>query len=313
MGNGDNTGDNARGSIRIDAVVHAAQWIDRVLWAGLCLCTLVAVLKLTGSASFVWQGVEVETALSWVPLLGFTLAHVYVAIIFVRATERLWEVGSAHDRIAAYDHVTAKGGLFVRGMSARVEYRIYNNRWRVYDMSLRDPTTYVAVGSAVLVLVAVIPFQHEDSAVQAALAVVGVAIAFLNWRIGAVWITALSALTLESKADPFETVEGQFVGTFPFLETGSAIGIFRDDTTASGCAFVVVLAFGYVAVLMLALVAQGTIQIVAKILVLLGGLGLAQRVIAAASRLSSERSNLALAAIFLVLVVVAAVTGYAWV
>jgi hypothetical protein len=67
-----------------EAVVHNADWVNRVLVSGTSIAGVVVLLKILGHSEFEWQDVKISVQGAWMVFALFSVAHGYVAWLLVR-------------------------------------------------------------------------------------------------------------------------------------------------------------------------------------------------------------------------------------
>lgn len=170
------------------SVVSLAGWINTVLVTGLTIAGGVVVTKFCAGSTFKIPGTDVlvGTAHVWILFLPFTLAHLYVALLFIRACRYLFR----HDRDNArkvWEELSLEGPLFFRGIMPRLLPLGRN----IARMRRDDLTTWLAHVGAIAFWVAMSPIPQGPALTYAA----ATALTFINWTIGSNWVIAASELT----------------------------------------------------------------------------------------------------------------------
>src|SRR3712207_3725222 len=94
-------------------------WIDKILWAGLISCLAVAVARAGGAEKVSILENDVSLDQAWWLILILTFAHGYAAWVAIRACYLVYIGAAPPERRELHDEIVSKGGVFVRGMSAR--------------------------------------------------------------------------------------------------------------------------------------------------------------------------------------------------
>lgn len=74
----------------VDSLIHAASRLEVVLLAGVSLAWLILLLKIFRQNEFEFANVRINLGYAWLVLLLFTVAHIYVAILFIRRCYQLF-------------------------------------------------------------------------------------------------------------------------------------------------------------------------------------------------------------------------------
>ncbi len=178
------------------AVVENAKWVNRVLVGGAAIAGSIIVLKLSGVQSFQWSKLSFRTDLAWLVFLVITVAHAYAAWLLVGSAHSLWRARSAIHSSRAFQRVSKTGGLFLRGLLPRTDYRRTVLGYYRYQMRWRDPTTWISLMAGLAVAVAIAPFDFVDLPRAIGPAGLAIALPFVNWKLGANWAIAVSELSL---------------------------------------------------------------------------------------------------------------------
>lgn len=186
-----------RDSLEHRLLLRWAKSVNKVLVVG-----SVAALVIVGARVFnrgesvtVSDVGPIPLKAAWVVFFVLTGAHAFTGY-FLRAAA-LAMVKSpmrVEQKVAAYEDVVAEGGHFV----AVAKRRLPEPGQRVVRMGLNDSSTWVAHGSAFLMLVAVAPWWWDKHlrwpSVGPSLVITGIgsALVFTNWLVGGAWAVALS-------------------------------------------------------------------------------------------------------------------------
>ena len=179
-----------------EAVVENSKWIDKVLMSGFLVSLSIVILKLFYKETIKWMDVEFKLANSWIIFLLLTVAHLYTTILLTKSIKKLWDKFTFDDRSFVYTKIISTGGIFSRGLTARTE--VYDD-WEFkvkYKMTYEDPSAWVALVTAVLMFIAIIPFPISKFSILDIL--IASLIINANWIIGTNWIVALSELSLDT-------------------------------------------------------------------------------------------------------------------
>lgn len=176
-----------------EAVVHNADWVNRVLVSGTGIAGVVVLLKILGHSEFEWQDVKISVQGAWLVFTLFTFAHGYAAWLLIRSTHTLWASNAPKEAEETFLKVSSTGSLFVRGMIPRTK-RIQHGDGYIYLMDPKDPSTWLAHGAVILMIAATIPFKLGVATIFLALG--SLVLSFVNWQIGSHWVIALSELTV---------------------------------------------------------------------------------------------------------------------
>jgi hypothetical protein len=169
----------------------------------------IVVLKMIGTKNFKWQNIEFSISDSWIVLLLLTLAHLYVGILVIRSAHALWKDAPHEKCVESYNDLVATGNILIRGLVPRVNYFSSDHfGLPTFSMALDDPATWSACALGLLILAAAIPFQRAQTFVEVEFVSFAVLLLLINWRVGANWIVAISALSDErDKAFYFHFLE----------------------------------------------------------------------------------------------------------
>src|SRR5687767_4077517 len=97
-----------------------AMWIDKTLWVGSILATLVVVVRLAGGSEFSFQGAKVPLDRIWWLVALLTACHLYATVVFLRSARTMWSRLPEDDCTVVWKDLTTEGGVFMRGMTPRV-------------------------------------------------------------------------------------------------------------------------------------------------------------------------------------------------
>lgn len=186
-------------------VLEDAKWVDKVLMSGTFIVGAIVFLKflnLLGIVSiqtFDWGNIKISITNVWLIFfifLLFTFAHYYTGLLLLaKSTHKLWETNSTELSRTAFEKVVETGGVYVRGLIARTQH-LKNTPW-IYKMERDDPSTLVSHGAALLLVLAIVPWNFSDLRQFFTFLILAVLVTIVNWLIGGTWIVALSELTLE--------------------------------------------------------------------------------------------------------------------
>lgn len=199
-----------------DAVISNIKWLNNILTYGSSIAGIIVLLKIKGDSFFSWTGIEYSISQAWIVILLLTIAHIYVCVLAIKSVFRLVNNATTEDCKEVYIELTSKSGIFLRGLIARFT----NNRRfyiRITKMQLKDPTMWLSYLSAIVVLLAIIPFHFERIINLILLILFSFFILFVNWITAAIWINTVSELS-----DPPKTDQEKAKFTKGFTITGSA-------------------------------------------------------------------------------------------
>jgi hypothetical protein len=205
----DTTADsNGKPPLLEEAVVENAKWVNTVLVAGNTIAATIVLMKLLSDEdSFSFAGVELPLDYAWLVMVFFSAAHFYTTVLLVGSCHTLWKTSSHPTYSTALHKIQSTGGLFMRGMIPRTERIKERPDSYVIEMKFYDPTTWLAFGSAALILLALLDYSPtllSDYIVHSAVAL---AIIALNWKIGAHWVIALSELSLPKQKSKYHAAK----------------------------------------------------------------------------------------------------------
>ncbi len=143
------------------AVVENSKWVDAVVFTGGAIAGASVVGKSLGVRTIDVFNSQIPVTTIWIALAALTVGHFYTAWLLNRSICILWSRGTQKQCQGAFQEITAKGGLLVRGLSPRVDGR---KRFgvRVIEMRVDDPSTWAAHALAVLSIAAIVPFDLSD-------------------------------------------------------------------------------------------------------------------------------------------------------
>ena len=169
------------------AVLSNITWLNVVLFVGVMTLLVSLLSRVVGLTSGL-EVIRITVAAGGV----LTVAHIYVANLLNKSLQVVWREQSLESRMALFARITKTGGPFVRGLMAR---RVQHES-HIVKMSLRDPTTYLALLSAATLVVAMVPFD-QPAKTTVLYASVGLFLLFVNWMRGTAWGLALSDIARE--------------------------------------------------------------------------------------------------------------------
>ena len=172
------------------------KWVNRVLVTGTTVIGMIVLLKLTGATSYNWNDVRISTDDSWLIALALTISNFYASFLFFNSIWKLSESKHHDTNRSVFNDLSTTGGLFVRGLIPRLQSRTTISKVHVYKMDMHDPTTWLALGSAILIPLAIIPFSWNGTQEFLRHVILAFTLLWINWKIGATWIIALSRLAI---------------------------------------------------------------------------------------------------------------------
>jgi hypothetical protein len=181
------------------AVIENAKWVDGVLMAGATISTVSIFAKLIGKTDLEVFGLSVSIEQNWIVLSIFTLIHLYVGWFLTRSVTKLWEEVEFDEYRPVYNEITTSGGIFVRGMTPRINRIKGSLGYSAYAMQSSDPSTWIAHVFAISLFISMIPFSLESPLSFVVRIIVAIVIVVCNWLIGSSWIVFLSDLTLPKR------------------------------------------------------------------------------------------------------------------
>jgi hypothetical protein len=197
-------GDNALTDAQ-QLVLNYVRRIARIAQAGALLAIAVILVRATGQGEISVAGTKIPLSGVWplVVFAGFTAAHVYWTWYALEMMDEVRRQTDSEERGQELLRlVRTDTGWFLGGLMPRTD-RIGPDS-RVVHMDLRDPTTLISCGLALLVFVACLPWTvtKQDLALEGGTAhvivftVAAFAVVTINWSAASTWIVTLSQLGL---------------------------------------------------------------------------------------------------------------------
>jgi hypothetical protein len=191
-----------------------------VVSGGVAIATILA--RLLGQDLLDSSVFKAPVRLAWLFFLPATIAHVFwTRFALYKMSDIRHQDADQTAGKALVGEIRSGDSMFLRGLVPRTEGVRPGSR--VVEMSHRDPTTWLAYGLVVLVVIAILPWQLKDGALRwdgglaRALTLAGVAlvVVVVNWLAGTLWVVMLSQLTLATDKQ----------WAFDRLPFGSTVGI----------------------------------------------------------------------------------------
>jgi hypothetical protein len=144
----------------------------------------------------VWE-VTIPLDVVWAFFICATAAHVFTGLFLaklVRDFQKSEE--STQEKLQTYHDVLAESGAYV---SVTVR-RLPVEGKRLTPMYASDPSTWLSYGGVILLVVATLPWWIDDGlkwpgwTESAAVGLLALVLAVVNWRIGTAWARAISVL-----------------------------------------------------------------------------------------------------------------------
>jgi hypothetical protein len=98
--------------------------------------------------------------------------------------------------LSAFNEITNTGNIIVRGLIPHMEIVEIRPGVYVVPMRIDDVSTWGAYGSVLLLPIAVIPFHIDNVISFMRLISLSIVVTYINWKIGTLWVVALSRLTI---------------------------------------------------------------------------------------------------------------------
>jgi hypothetical protein len=188
-----------------ERVVETAKSLNHVLTAGVGLLAVVALLRAFGAADFTWAGVKLAVAYAWIVAIAFTVAHAWVASDYVQQVDEAWEEQTVDENKLLFRSLTSTTGIFLRGLQPRLDAtQPLAGGPRYYRMNMRDPSAWVALVSALTLIVALFPPTSRGVRGFLDNAALMLFLLWANWLIGTGWAVATSLLTIDRAASLFD-------------------------------------------------------------------------------------------------------------
>ena len=178
------------------AVIENAKWVDGILMAGVTISAVSVFAKLIGKTELEVFGLSVSIERNWIIFGIGTLIHLYLGWFLNRSIVKLWKEAAFEEYKSVYNEITTSGGIFVRGMTPRINPVQSPFGFSGYGMSPSDPSTWMAHIFAILLFISMVPFSWSGFIHFMLRMFVAMVIVISNWLIGSSWITVLSDLTL---------------------------------------------------------------------------------------------------------------------
>jgi hypothetical protein len=174
-------------------VVADSKWLDRLILSAMVVSLAIIAAKALGGGSFKLGDTEVPTKYAWIVFSGFSVIHLYLACLIIKSSHKLWQDSSTP--ADTFLKLTAEGGVLLRGLVPRVSRRMRGETY-IFKMPFSDLTIWPSYLAIILLMAAVVPFSVNPFERFYLLTLIGLLLAYVNWRIAANWLVALSDLTL---------------------------------------------------------------------------------------------------------------------
>jgi hypothetical protein len=243
-------------------VVGYAENISKTLLTGGGIAASVVVARILGQDKIKIHDFEIPLGSIVVIVAIGTVAHIFWARFIILGLHELADDEikdpSRHSLTALFNDISGSKSLFLNGLIARNQPVKPGSR--MAKMSVKDPTTWLSHGLAMVIIVAILPWRIDKGfrwlepwwviLEYAAMALIFIAI---NWWIGGLWITMLSLMkddpqikrSLESdslQADYYDKLPMSSAVFFKFNFPAMARFWVRERVAI--CGFVVVIGMG---------------------------------------------------------------------
>lgn len=176
----------------VAGVEKSIAWLDGLAWSALVFTLTAAVANLTRQSEVALLGISFPVWGSYVGLIAFTIAHLFVTRHIIHSCADAWIHLSANQRNALFDHIVRTGGIMTKGAST---YRgaITESRYSLdLKTNIDDPRTWIHHVLVLLALLALVDIEWSLLALsQLCLALV---VLMTNWKIGENWLLCLGDL-----------------------------------------------------------------------------------------------------------------------
>jgi len=180
-------------------VVLYAKGVAKILIAGTVMAVAVIGAKLFGVEDIDVGQLSLPIKYAWTLFCVATVAHVFEAVFFIRAIHQLWKEQQTTDQgNHVFNEIKLESNYFLRGMIPRARPR--HPGGRIYVMDFADPSTWIAHGAVLALVIATLPWRLEkgyfvwDGGLH--LIPLALVLALANWLAGSNWAVALSQLTV---------------------------------------------------------------------------------------------------------------------
>jgi hypothetical protein len=198
------------------------QGIAKMLLGAGAVAVVTVVARLLGRDTIKISVFSLEIPLGAVAVVFVvgTAAHLFWTCFLISALQRVAgdsDPDSWEESKKLFDEIRSSDSRMLRGMVPRTERSGPGSR--LVQMSLGDPTTWLAVGLSVVVVAAILPWRIDDGLkwgdgqALALQVVTCVVVVVLNWWAGGLWAIGVSRLTTEVGFDRFRIFEGSTVFT----------------------------------------------------------------------------------------------------
>ena len=200
-------------------VVADSKWMDWLIFSSAAIALVTIADKALGGTSFKVGDVEIPTSYAWVVFVGLTAVHLYLAWLIISSSHTLWKQSAT--AVDAFRQITAEGGLLLRGLVPRITYRKGKDGKYLFKMPSTDLTIWPSYALMILVVAAVIPFSLRPFGTFYIIAIVALFLEYVNWRIAANWLVALSDLNLPPAQSVYHARIEAVGANFVFQHTDS--------------------------------------------------------------------------------------------
>jgi hypothetical protein len=178
-------------------LISAAEWLDSLFRdAGLFAFAVIA-LRLIGSDELEFQGMKFRVRHYRVLAVILTLAHLFLAVVFVESCRRLVD-SPALERRRAWQELTVAGPLLFRGMEPRLRTKDlplpFIGRRKVYLIENADLAGWLSLILATLVGLSTADYRLCGWRARLLSLAPGALLAAVNWVIGGWWAVTASGL-----------------------------------------------------------------------------------------------------------------------
>jgi hypothetical protein len=177
----------------IRAVYENMRWLNNTFLIFYIFAIVIIILKINGVESPL---VNALTANSYLVVLTFSVVHFYVTWLLISSIYTLWRTKSFDICLQTFREITVTGNILVRGLIPRTETLGRTRTFTFYRMRHEDPSAWVALLSAIIIIATVVPFHIGNFIVFIVLVALSGILLVINWVIGSNWIVALSELSI---------------------------------------------------------------------------------------------------------------------
>ena len=190
----------------IVGLFNTARALTYTVKAGFLFSCLIVLVKLLRRPVVQIFNIPIDLGRTCYLFVGLTVAHMYYAVVFIRRCRRVFCEGTSNQRMEAWNKLTQGDLVWFNEVTPRA-YPV-DGTLHVYPIDPTDPTSWLAVASILLLVLATVRLASATWLTRIGTVVAATLLARINWMLGANWVVAASQLTIDGESPYFHFIFG---------------------------------------------------------------------------------------------------------